>query len=94
MNADIHTDHGNIHVFYQVTFLLTEDPSHGERVMSKRKRTVTLSPDRFSLYYFLSSLSGGMTIFTTNRDIQKASAIVEDSTTSSKVKKMHQQYEI
>ncbi|KAF5905479.1 von Willebrand factor A domain-containing protein 7-like, partial [Clarias magur] len=73
----------------KVTFLLTGDPIHSEKVMSKRKRRATLSPDRFSLYSSLSSLSGGMTIFTTNSDIHKASAIVEDSTTSSKVTLFH-----
>ncbi|MCJ8733135.1 hypothetical protein PDJAM_G00219630 [Pangasius djambal] len=77
----------------KVTFLLTEDPSHREKVMSKRKRRATLSPDRFSLYSSLSSLSGGMTIFTTNSDIHKASAIVEDSTTSSKVTLFHAESE-
>ncbi|KAK2847874.1 hypothetical protein Q7C36_009556 [Tachysurus vachellii] len=73
----------------KVTFLLTEDPHQSERMTSKRKRRATLSPDRFSLYSSLSLLSGGMTIFTTNKDIHKASAIVEDSTTSSKVTLFH-----
>ncbi|XP_066540580.1 von Willebrand factor A domain-containing protein 7 [Hoplias malabaricus] len=75
----------------KVTFLLTEDPSQGtrEKGMKKRKRRETLSPDRFNLYSSLSSLSGGMTVFTTNKDIHKASAIVEDSTASSKVTLFH-----
>ncbi|KAL7879064.1 hypothetical protein AOLI_G00100380 [Acnodon oligacanthus] len=79
----------------KVTFLLTEDPSHGvrERDVTKRKRRETLSPDRFSVYSSLSSLSGGMTIFTTKRDIHKASAIVEDSTASSKVTLFHAESE-
>ncbi|KAK3570822.1 hypothetical protein QTP86_027647 [Hemibagrus guttatus] len=77
----------------KLTFLLTEDPTHRERMTSKRKRRATLSPDRFSLYSSLSSLSGGMTIFTTNRDIHKASAIVEDSTTSNKVTLFHAESE-
>lgn len=45
-----------------------------------------MSPDRFSLYSSLSSLSGGLTIFTTNSDIQDVSSIVEDYTTLDKVK--------
>uniref|UniRef100_A0A4W4HHR2 von Willebrand factor A domain containing 7 n=1 Tax=Electrophorus electricus TaxID=8005 RepID=A0A4W4HHR2_ELEEL len=71
----------------KVTFLLTEDLSNkaSGRGILKRKRREILSPDRFSLYSSLASVSGGMTIFTTNKDIHKASAIVEDSTTSHKV---------
>ncbi|XP_076849339.1 von Willebrand factor A domain-containing protein 7 isoform X3 [Brachyhypopomus gauderio] len=49
----------------------------------------TLSPDRFTPYSSLASVSGGMTIFTTNKDIHKASAVVEDSTTSRKVTLFH-----
>jgi len=64
--------------------LLTEDPSFKGRERGKRKRE-TLSPDRFSLYSSLASISGGITIYTTNKDIHKVSAIVEDTTTSSKV---------
>lgn len=45
-----------------------------------------LSPDRFSLYSSLSSLSGGLTVFTSNSDIQGVSTIVEDRTTLDKVK--------
>lgn len=44
-----------------------------------------MSPDRFSLYSSLSSLSGGLTIFTTNSDIQRVSTIVEDNTAADKV---------
>ncbi|XP_067275622.1 von Willebrand factor A domain-containing protein 7 [Pseudorasbora parva] len=75
----------------KVNFLLTEDLSlkRRERGLRKRKRRETLSPGRFSLYSSLSSLSGGMTIFTTNKDIHKVSAIVEDTTTSSKVTLLH-----
>lgn len=74
----------------QVTFLLTEDPSYstesrGRRRRRKRRRRESLSPDRFSLYSSLSSLSGGLTIFTTNSDIHKVSSIVEDNTASDKV---------
>ncbi|XP_072550642.1 von Willebrand factor A domain-containing protein 7 [Salminus brasiliensis] len=79
----------------KVTFLLTEDPSRapGGKEVTKRKRRETLSPDRFSLYSSLSSVSGGMTIFTSNRDILKASAIVEDNTASSKVTLFHAESE-
>ncbi|XP_048024996.1 von Willebrand factor A domain-containing protein 7 [Megalobrama amblycephala] len=75
----------------KVNFLLTEDPNlkGRERGMRKRKRRETLSPDRFSLYSSISSLSGGMTIFTTKKDIHNVSAIVEDTTTSSKVTLLH-----
>nr|XP_055030758.1 von Willebrand factor A domain-containing protein 7 [Misgurnus anguillicaudatus]XP_055030759.1 von Willebrand factor A domain-containing protein 7 [Misgurnus anguillicaudatus] len=75
----------------KVNFLLTEDPSltGRGRLLRKRKRRETLSPDRFSLYSSLSSVSGGMTIFTTKKDIHKVSAIVEDTTTSSKVTLLH-----
>uniref|UniRef100_A0A3B4X5W7 von Willebrand factor A domain containing 7 n=1 Tax=Seriola lalandi dorsalis TaxID=1841481 RepID=A0A3B4X5W7_SERLL len=70
----------------KVTFLLTEDPKYtetrGRRKRRRRKRRSgeVLSPDRFSLYSSLSSLSGGLTIFTTNSDIHKVSTIVEDYT--------------
>ena len=72
----------------QVTFLLTEDPSH-RRVAARRRRSKRsrehLSPDRFSLYSALSAASGGLTVFTTNAQIHKVSAIVEDSTVADKV---------
>ncbi|TRY93853.1 hypothetical protein DNTS_023771, partial [Danionella cerebrum] len=75
----------------KVNFLLTEDPSHkgGIKGTRKRKRRETLSPGRFSLYSSIASISGGLTIFTTNKDIHKVSAIVEDTTTSSKVTLLH-----
>ncbi|RXN15629.1 von Willebrand factor A domain-containing 7-like protein [Labeo rohita] len=47
------------------------------------------SKQRFSLYSSLSTLSGGMTIFTTKKDIRSVSAIVEDTTISSKVTLLH-----
>ncbi|XP_076849338.1 von Willebrand factor A domain-containing protein 7 isoform X2 [Brachyhypopomus gauderio] len=75
----------------KVTFLLTEDLDNevrGRKIL-KRKRRQTLSPDRFTPYSSLASVSGGMTIFTTNKDIHKASAVVEDSTTSRKVTLFH-----
>jgi len=75
----------------QVTFLLTEDPnytseSRGRKRKRRRRRRELLSPDRFSLYSSLSSLSGGLTIFTTNSDIRSVSAIVEDNTAVDKVR--------
>ncbi|KAA0714551.1 von Willebrand factor A domain-containing protein 7 [Triplophysa tibetana] len=80
----------------KVNFLLTEDPSLTSRgrLLRKRKRREELSPDRFSLYSSLSSVSGGMTIYTTNKDIHKVSAIVEDTTTSSKVTLLHVESEM
>uniref|UniRef100_A0A8C3G399 von Willebrand factor A domain containing 7 n=1 Tax=Cyclopterus lumpus TaxID=8103 RepID=A0A8C3G399_CYCLU len=76
-----------------VTFLLTEDPNYTSesrgrkrRKKRRRRRRELLSPDRFSLYSSLSSLSGGMTIFTTNSDIRSVSAIVEDNTAVDKVR--------
>ncbi|KAF4101637.1 hypothetical protein G5714_018069 [Onychostoma macrolepis] len=79
----------------KVNFLLTEDLSFTGRGkgMRKRKRRESLSPGRFSLYSSLSSLSGGMTIFTTKTDIHNVSAIVEDTTTSSKVTLLHAECE-
>ncbi|KAK5904480.1 hypothetical protein CesoFtcFv8_006038 [Champsocephalus esox] len=80
----------------KVTFLLTEDPkytteSRGRKRRRKRRRRKRepLSPDRFSLYSALSSLSGGLTIFTTNSDIRRVSAIVEDNTATDKVTLLH-----
>ncbi|XP_076000648.1 von Willebrand factor A domain-containing protein 7 [Genypterus blacodes] len=72
----------------KVTFLLTEDPSHTRRRRRKRSRE-PLSPGRFSLYSSLSSVSGGLTIFTTNSDIHRVSAIVEDNTAADKVTLLH-----
>uniref|UniRef100_A0A4W5QFF2 von Willebrand factor A domain containing 7 n=1 Tax=Hucho hucho TaxID=62062 RepID=A0A4W5QFF2_9TELE len=72
----------------RVTFLLTEDPSHkikGSGRKRRRRRRETLSPDRFALYSSLSSVSGGLTVFTTNSDIHRVSAIVEDNTAADKV---------
>ncbi|KAA8593835.1 hypothetical protein FQN60_004669 [Etheostoma spectabile] len=65
----------------KVTFLLTEDPNYTseskrkKRSRRNRRRSEPLSPDRFSLYASLSSLSGGMTIFTTNSDIRGVSTV-------------------
>ncbi|XP_051580418.1 von Willebrand factor A domain-containing protein 7-like [Myxocyprinus asiaticus] len=78
----------------KVNFLLTEDPRLIGRGVRKRRRREALSPDRFSLYSSLSSVSGGMAIFTTNKDIHKVSAIVEDTTTSSKVTLFHAEAEL
>ncbi|XP_074497549.1 von Willebrand factor A domain-containing protein 7 [Sebastes fasciatus] len=76
----------------KVTFLLTEDPkytSESRRRRRRRRKREPLSPDRFSLYSSLSSLSGGLTIFTTNTDIRSVSAIVEDNTAADKVTLLH-----
>ncbi|XP_038548790.1 von Willebrand factor A domain-containing protein 7 isoform X2 [Micropterus salmoides] len=79
----------------KVTFLLTEDPNYTTesrvrwRRRRRRKRREALSSDRFSLYSSLSSLSGGLTIFTTNSDIHRVSTIVEDNTAADKVTLLH-----
>ncbi|XP_039987366.1 von Willebrand factor A domain-containing protein 7 [Xiphias gladius] len=79
----------------KVTFLLTEDHNYTTEIRGKRRRRRKrrsrgpLSPDRFSLYSSLSSLSGGLTIFTTNSDIHKVSTIVEDNTAADKVTLLH-----
>lgn len=75
-------------IFPQVTFLLTEDPNYTTKNKwgRRKRRRETLSPDRFSLYSSLSSLSGGLTIFTTNSDILDVSSIVEDNTATDKVR--------
>ncbi|XP_018554392.1 von Willebrand factor A domain-containing protein 7 [Lates calcarifer] len=78
----------------KLTFLLTEDPNYTTEVRGRGKRRrrrsrEPLSPDRFSLYSSLSSLSGGLTIFTTNSDIHKVSTIVEDNTAADKVTLLH-----
>uniref|UniRef100_A0A3P8R1R1 von Willebrand factor A domain containing 7 n=2 Tax=Astatotilapia calliptera TaxID=8154 RepID=A0A3P8R1R1_ASTCA len=78
----------------KVTFLLTEDPnytkeSRGRLMRRKRRSREPLSPDRFNLYSSLSSLSGGLTIFTTNSDIHRVSTIVEDNTAADKVTLLH-----
>ncbi|KAM9853613.1 LOW QUALITY PROTEIN: von Willebrand factor A domain-containing protein 7 [Aulostomus maculatus] len=76
----------------KVTFLLTEDlddapDSRGRKRGGGRRRR--RSSDRFSLYSSLSSLSGGLTIFTTNSDIHRVSSIVEDNTAADKVTLLH-----
>lgn len=61
---------------------MTEDT---RRKWGRRKRRETLSPDRFNLYISLASVSGGLTVFTTDKDIGSVSAIVQDSTKADKV---------
>ncbi|XP_018603910.2 von Willebrand factor A domain-containing protein 7 [Scleropages formosus] len=73
----------------KVTFLLTEDSSSVGRGRGARKRREALSAERFFLYTRLSSVSGGLTIFTTNSDIQRVSAIVQDNTAGNKVTLLH-----
>ncbi|KAJ8368947.1 hypothetical protein SKAU_G00089750 [Synaphobranchus kaupii] len=73
----------------KVSFLLTEDPSFSGTDKGMRKRRESLSPDRFSLYSLLSSVSGGLAIFTTNSDIHRVSTIIQDNIASSKVTLLH-----
>ncbi|XP_061683678.1 von Willebrand factor A domain-containing protein 7 [Syngnathoides biaculeatus] len=82
----------------KVTFLLTEDPNYTtertarrsrRRTRRRKRRREPLPPDRFSLYSSLSSLSGGLTIFTSNSDIHSVSSIVEDNTAADKVTLLH-----
>ncbi|XP_029301797.1 von Willebrand factor A domain-containing protein 7 [Cottoperca gobio] len=77
----------------KVTFLITEDPKYTSerkrRRRRRRRRREALTPDRFSLYSSLSSVSGGLTIFTTNSDIRRVSTIVEDNTAADKVTLLH-----
>ncbi|XP_039478472.1 von Willebrand factor A domain-containing protein 7-like isoform X2 [Oreochromis aureus] len=63
--------------------------SRGRLMRRKRRSREPLSPDRFNLYSSLSSLSGGLTIFTTNSDIHRVSTIVEDNTAADKVTLLH-----
>ncbi|KAJ8364005.1 hypothetical protein SKAU_G00128360 [Synaphobranchus kaupii] len=49
-----------------------------------RKRREGLSPDRFSLYSSLSSVSGGLAIFTTISDIHRDSTVIQDNIAASK----------
>ncbi|XP_029027336.1 von Willebrand factor A domain-containing protein 7 [Betta splendens] len=76
----------------KVTFLLTEDAHYrtGSRGRRKRSGRETLPPDRFSLYSSLSSLSGGLTIFTSDSDIHSVSAIVVDNIAADKVTLLHE----
>ncbi|XP_012738317.2 von Willebrand factor A domain-containing protein 7 isoform X1 [Fundulus heteroclitus] len=73
----------------KITFLLTKDQTQKRSRRRKRSSKKPLSPDRFSLYSSLSVLSGGMAVFTTNSDIHKVSAIVEDNTAVDKVTLFH-----
>ncbi|XP_056138823.1 von Willebrand factor A domain-containing protein 7 [Lampris incognitus] len=74
----------------KVTFLLTEDPGYVIKGRMRRRRSrEQLSHDRFSLYSSLSSLSGGLTVFTTNSDIYRVSTIVEDNTAADRVTLLH-----
>ncbi|XP_041651813.1 von Willebrand factor A domain-containing protein 7 [Cheilinus undulatus] len=80
----------------KITFLLTEDPNYTKEISRRRRRRrrrrmsrKLQSPDRFSLYSSLSSLSGGLTIFTTNSDIHRVSTVVEDNTAVNKVTLLH-----
>ncbi|XP_053176140.1 von Willebrand factor A domain-containing protein 7 [Scomber japonicus] len=79
-----------------VTFLLTDDQnstteSRGKGRKRRKKRSETLPLDRFSLYFSLSSLSGGLTVITTNSDIHSVSSIVEDNIAADKVTLLHKE---
>ncbi|XP_035240285.1 von Willebrand factor A domain-containing protein 7 [Anguilla anguilla] len=73
----------------KVSFLLTEDRSFSGTDRGMRKRRESLSPNRFSLYSSLSSISGGLAIFTTNSDIHRVSTIIQDNIAASKVTLSH-----
>ncbi|XP_061072170.1 von Willebrand factor A domain-containing protein 7 isoform X2 [Conger conger] len=75
----------------KVSFLLTEDPNlSGTDDRGMRKKRESLSdPDRFSLYSSLSSVSGGLAIFTSNSDIKRVSTIIQDNIAASKVTLLH-----
>lgn len=60
----------------QVTFLVTEDPSRGQR----RVRREVLSPLRFEPYEVVALASGGEVIFTQDQHIRDVAAVVGDST--------------
>ncbi|XP_062275291.1 von Willebrand factor A domain-containing protein 7 [Scomber scombrus] len=81
-----------------VTFLLTDDQNSttkssgkGRKRRKRRIRRETLPLDRFSLYFSLSSLSGGLTVITTNSDIHDVSSIVEDNIAADKVTLLHKE---
>ncbi|XP_006772921.2 PREDICTED: von Willebrand factor A domain-containing protein 7 [Myotis davidii] len=60
----------------RVTFLVTEDPSRGQR----RVRREVLSPLRFEPYEVVALASGGEVIFTQDQHIRDVAAVVGDST--------------
>nr|KAF6276827.1 von Willebrand factor A domain containing 7 [Myotis myotis] len=60
----------------RVTFLVTEDPSRGQR----RVRREVLSPLRFEPYEVVALASGGEVIFTQDQHIRDVAAVVRDST--------------
>lgn len=59
----------------QVTFLVTEDPSQGQR----RVRREVLSPLRFEPYEVVALASGGEVIFTKDQHIRDVATVVGDS---------------
>uniref|UniRef100_A0AAZ3RLU8 von Willebrand factor A domain containing 7 n=1 Tax=Oncorhynchus tshawytscha TaxID=74940 RepID=A0AAZ3RLU8_ONCTS len=73
------------HLYNAVRALILEKQCKVTLFVLRRRRRETLSPDRFALYSSLSSVSGGLTVFTTNSDIHRVSAIVEDNTAADKV---------
>ncbi|KAK6469988.1 von Willebrand factor A domain-containing protein 7 isoform X1 [Huso huso] len=80
-----------LHKRSKVTFLLTEDPSRtgGVKTGTGRKRRESLSPDRFSIYTNLSAISGGLTVFSTDKEIQDVSVLIQDNTVSAGVTLLH-----
>ncbi|XP_039598744.1 von Willebrand factor A domain-containing protein 7-like, partial [Polypterus senegalus] len=63
----------------KVTFLLTEDPSR-----NRKKRRALVPPNRFSVYTKLAALSGGLSLFTTNKEILPVSSVIQDNTAYAK----------
>ncbi|MGH0137953.1 UNVERIFIED_CONTAM: hypothetical protein FKN15_030380 [Acipenser sinensis] len=80
-----------LHKRSKVTFLLTEDPSRtgGVKTGMGRRRRESLSPDRFSIYTNLSAISGGLTVFSTDKEIQDVSILIQDNTVSAGVTLLH-----
>ncbi|XP_039624589.1 von Willebrand factor A domain-containing protein 7 isoform X2 [Polypterus senegalus] len=70
----------------KVTFLLTEDPSR-----NRKKRRALVPPNRFSVYTKLAALSGGLSLFTTNKEILPVSSVIQDNTAYAKVTLLHLQ---
>ncbi|MBN3288404.1 VWA7 protein, partial [Polyodon spathula] len=80
-----------LHKRSKVTFLLTEDPSRtvGVKTGTGRRKREYLSPDRFSIYTNLSAISGGLTVFSTDKEIQDVSVLIQDNTVSAGVTLLH-----
>ncbi|XP_028656080.2 von Willebrand factor A domain-containing protein 7 isoform X2 [Erpetoichthys calabaricus] len=70
----------------KVTFLLTGDPSR-----NRKKRRALVPPNRYSVYTKLAALSGGLTLFTTNKEILHVSSVIQDNIANAKVTLLHLQ---